>query len=183
MEWGKLAILIDESETLISVFLVLFSFIMFRLNSTTITLFCWVVANIAMELTLTGLTSLNDYIPLLVRFAQYPIWIAFNVATLLSILKFHTHLNVKLSKYSYFVALTIGLLSLFQFIRLFDRLIIETNLFADIYRYGILSLNLGPAILALPIILPPLMIHSVKVLGKLKVFITNLLLKTKNGVY
>ena len=154
MDWDTLAYNIDETETIISLFLVLISFFIFRLNSVTVTLFCWVIGNFIMELTMKGLILFRDDYLILVRHLQYLIWMCFHALMLMGIFKFHQSAKLEISKYSYFVATTIVLLSLMQLLRFVDRLILGTDVLADVYRYGVLSLNLGPALLAAPIVCP-----------------------------
>lgn len=146
MSWQDFAYTVDDIETFISFLLLFVSFFIFRVNSTTVTLLVWVVGNFIMERIAPVMMSLSDNYPEIIRQLWYVTWVAFYVAMLVAILFLHKKLKIPSDKYCKSVSFVIMVLIVLQVFRYCDRFILNIGLTKEIYKWGVLTLNLVPLI-------------------------------------
>lgn len=146
MSWQDFAYTVDDIETFISFLLLFVSFFIFRVNSTTVTLLVWVVGNFIMERIAPVMMSLSDNYPEIIRQLWYVTWVAFYVVMLVAILFLHKKLKISSDKYCKSVSFVIMVLIVLQVFRYCDRFILNIGLTKEIYKWGVLTLNLVPLI-------------------------------------
>lgn len=116
-------------------------------KSAKITVLIWIASNLAQDRLAPVLMKLSDTDPEIARLIWYPSWIAMQIGTLVLIWYFHNKFAWTVEKVSKFISLSLLVHSIIQFMRFTDRIILDTNLLGEFYKYGIPAVNIA-AILA-----------------------------------
>lgn len=116
-------------------------------KSAKITILIWIASNLAQDRLAPVLMKISDTDPELSRLVWYPTWVAMQIGTLAIIWYLHNKFTWPVEKVSKFICLSLLVYSLINFARFTDRIIMNTNLLGDFYKYGIPAVNIA-AILA-----------------------------------
>ncbi|MCG9964594.1 hypothetical protein [Shewanella cutis] len=147
MSWQELAYKIDDAETLISFTLLCISFFLYRVTSTNISLAIWVLANFVMERLAEVMLDVAKTDTELIRQLWYLSFVIIDTICVWSIYLSHRKLRISFDKFSVFICFSFTTMAVIQLVRYTDRIIFETEYFAVIYKYGILSLSMAPMVL------------------------------------
>lgn len=139
---GEIAYSIDKILWFMT-FIIFVSSLFFRLDaSTRIALAIWVIGNLIMDLLSPFLMEASSG-----RGASNAIWYGawsfINVLCLWCIYKLHSIYYLDAGKFARYVMVCFLALSAIQIIRYADRIVLGTDLLADIYRFGIIAINIS----------------------------------------
>ncbi|WP_337879661.1 hypothetical protein [Rheinheimera sp.] len=111
-------------------------------NSSRLTLAIWIVGNFCMERMTPVIGEIVSGSGSEFRGVWYLIWAACNLFCLYAIWFVHNRFNLNLQSLAKFVVLCFFSLCALQVLRYFDR-DLGLNLLADVYRYGVLAINIS----------------------------------------
>lgn len=105
------------------------------------TLIAWSIADFVNLVFTPLLFNLSELDRHLVKVLWYPAFSMLSLATILFIYQVHKSAGIKVSRYSKPIVLWLLMMVLLNVIRFFDRVAFETNLMADVFKYGLLAIK------------------------------------------
>lgn len=124
--------------------LVLIVSIVYKLEmSSRIALTIWVIGNLSMDLAQPFVMEISTAIKNTGASFWYVTWSAIDIFCLWSIYKIHTLYQIPASKLARYVMVCFLSLCALQFMRYADRVVFDTNILADVYKYVIVSINIS----------------------------------------
>lgn len=103
----------------------------------------WIFIGLVMDRLTPYLLSLSEWDQEYARFAWYTTWSAFNTLTILIIWVWHQKAQWQLSSLTKFIGASCLAMVCLQTLRLMDRLLFNTNLLAEVYKFGVPTLNIA----------------------------------------
>ncbi|MCE9773566.1 hypothetical protein LZ645_01220 [Shewanella algae] len=175
MNWQEFSLHIDDIETIYSAFLTFIFYSFWKAGwgslSSFISMGIWTASNYIMErispiyLNLADPVACTEFLASLgvsgdptscqsvIRQLWFPTWVFFYFISILLIPKIHKRLHTGFSAMTKTICLTMLCLIVLQVARYLDRFVFNSEVLYDVYRWGVLSLNFGPAILGTLVIL------------------------------
>ncbi len=113
------------------------------LKSARLTALIWVISNMIQDRIVPLLIALESTYAQVIWVIWYPCWMLLQIGTLALIWHIHHKFDWTVEKISQFLCLSLLMNSLLQFARFTDRVLLETNLLAEVYKFGIPAFNLA----------------------------------------
>jgi len=130
----------------IATILVIIAGVYFKANSSTlISLTLWLIIDLIAYQVAPKITAMDGDIKLHV---WYTTWIAFDAIGIWLLLLLHTKLRIAISKLSLFTAISFFALLLLQAARYIDRIVLETNMLAELYKFCIPAIQFTVPVMA-----------------------------------
>lgn len=140
---GDFAYTVDRLFWFICVLLLVVS-VVYKLDvSSRITLTVWVVGNLLMDQLQPYIMELATGNKLAGVSFWYVIWAAIEILCLWCIYKIHAVHNLEASKLTRYIMVCLLSLCALQFMRYADRMVFDTNLLSEVYKYVIVSINIS----------------------------------------
>lgn len=140
---GDFAYKIDYFLWLIC-FLLLIISVIFKLNiSSRVALTIWVVGNFLMDRTQPFVMNMATVYEDVGPSFWYVTWSTVDVLCLWCIYKIHSVYNIPASKLTRYIMICLLGLCALQFMRYADRVVFDTDLLSDVYKYVIVSINIS----------------------------------------
>lgn len=140
---GEIAYTIDKAFWAITFVLFIASMFVKLDVSSRIALAIWLIGNLAMDLiqpTVMVLSTTNGQAG---KAIWYLTWSSIEILCLWCIYKLHTMYQVDVGKIARFIMLCLLALCCLQVSRYADRFIFQTNFLAEVYRFGIIAINIS----------------------------------------
>lgn len=153
--WQQLSYLIDDIETACSAAIVAIGAIVYifkrsrALASVIIAMACWVLINFSMErlAQFYNHLSVNNYD--VVSHVWYVTWVLFYTLIAVLTLKIHKLLKLTPGTIATFVCYISFLSCIMQAIRYIDRFVFDSTVTVELYKYGVLVLNISPSLMVI----------------------------------
>ncbi|WP_419571765.1 hypothetical protein [Rheinheimera sp.] len=138
----ELLILIDNIFLVFTALALFASLLVNADNSSRLTLAIWIVGNFCMDRMTPMMSQTISSFGQDFRGVWYLIWATCELSVLYAIWFIHRRFNLNLQSLAKFVVLCLFSLCALQVFRYFDR-DLGLNLLADVYRYGVLAINIS----------------------------------------
>lgn len=140
---GEIAITIDTVFWFFTVVLLITSLLLRLDSSSLISLAIWVIANLAMLQIQSEIMSLSSSIGGSGRGIWYLTWASIDALAIWCIYIMHARNYLLSSKLTNFIVFAFFSLCLLQCLRYIDRSLLETDILASVYKYGIIAINIS----------------------------------------
>lgn len=117
-------------------------------KSARVTILIVTLSGLAQDKIAPVLMSISETSPEVARLLWYPSWVACQTLTLGVIWFVHRKFVWAVEQITQFICLSLLMHSFLQVLRFTDRIVIETDILSEVYKYGIPAINIA-AILAI----------------------------------
>lgn len=140
---GEIAYTVDKIFWAL-IFLLFIASMFVKLDvSSCIALAVWLIGSLAMDLLQPIVMQLSSSNGDTGKAIWYVTWSGIDILCLWCIYKLHTMYQLDVGKIARFIMLCLLALCALQISRYADRLVFETNLLTDVYRFGIIAINIS----------------------------------------
>ena len=140
---GEFAYFVDRAFWFLTFGILVVSFFYRGDRSSTIALAIWVTANLLMDLVAPALMSFSASHGDLGRSAWYLTWSVIELLSVYVIYKLHSYYQLPAGKLARYISLCLLVLCGLQVARYADRMLLSTNLLVDVYKYGVVAINIS----------------------------------------
>ena len=127
-----------------------------KVSSLVIALMVLAVANGAMTAITPLLYDMASQPGLFYKFLWYAVFMLFDFVAIFLLYKFHRLLKQNVGRIAHLVGLSFVVLAMIQTLRFFDRYVTNTEVFQEIYQYGVPFIN----VILVPLIIILWVIHA-----------------------